>query len=903
MRASAPLILAATLLLPLGVAWAKPPYKQALADYYGSLLPARLADCGACHADRPDERRLNADLPRPHNPFGARLHAVTEELRKAGRKTDLASRLAAVAREDADGDGVANEAELLLGRRPGAPRDRPSAADLKGLPKLQAALAKRHSAYAWRPLDAVKAPPVPPAPPGWGRNPVDAFVAAEHRRRGLQPRPEAPRPVLLRRLYLDLIGLPPTREELHAFLADRSPDAYEKVVDRLLADPRHGERWARHWMDVWRYSDWDGYGNEVRNSQPHIWRWRDWIVDSLNADKGYDRMVREMLAGDELAPDDPAVLPATGFLVRNWHKFSRHETLTRLIEGTGKAFLGLTLNCARCHDSKYDPISQEEYFGFRAFFEPYDIRTDRVGGELDTGKDGIARAYDAHPQAETFFLIQGDDRKPDKTRPARAALPAALGGPALEIRPVELPSTAHIPDKQAHVIEAQLRAARSRVAQAQKSLENGPPDDLLLRLQAEAARGALETLEATLAAERLEDAGARAEDHPRHSEWQSAARVAGLAQRREALAAAVVVREEARRQVTRLEAAQPPQPEPLAKAREALAKAEAAVTTAEAEAAKPPTATYRPRYSVSYPATSTGRRLALANWITDRRNPLAARVAVNHLWLRHFGKALVPSVFDFGGNGRLPSHPELLDWLSAHFMDEGWSMKKLHRLLVTSATYRQDSTYDAVAAAKDPDNRALWRMNARRMEAEAVRDAILYASGQLDEIRGGPELDQNLGLTAKRRSLYFRHSVEKQVEFLATFDQASVTECYERAETIVPQQALALANSRLSVAASRVLAGRLWRDVAAESDDAARQGAFLTMAFERLLGRPPSAAERSECLTFLADQARRLANPGALSAFDTGPAAATPPAADPAQRARESLIHVLLNHHDFVNIR
>src|SRR2546421_7297886 len=258
------------------------------------------------------------------------------------------------------------------------------------------------------------APPVrPPVPEvkntGWVRNPVDAFVAAERERRGLTPRPEAPRHVLLRRVYLDLVGLPPTREELHAFLADTSPDAYEKVVDRLLASPRYSERWGRHWMDVWRYSDWAGYGAEVRESQPHVWQWRDWIVESLNGDKGYDRMVREMLAGDELAPADPATLRATGFLVRQYYKFNRNVVLDNTVEHTAKAFLGLTLNCARCHDHMYDPVAQKEYYSFRAIFEPCLARTDRVPGHLDTKELGLPRIYDATPDAPTYLFVRGNE--------------------------------------------------------------------------------------------------------------------------------------------------------------------------------------------------------------------------------------------------------------------------------------------------------------------------------------------------------------------------------------------------------------------------------------------------------------------------------------------------------------
>jgi hypothetical protein len=212
----------------------------------------------------------------------------------------------------------------------------------------------------------------------WARNPIDAFVAAERERRGLVPMPPAERDVLLRRLTLDLTGLPPTPGELDADVAETSPTIDETVIDRLLASPRYGERWGRHWMDVWRYSDWAGYQQEVRNSQPHVWRWRDWIVESLNADKPYDQMVREMLAGDEIAPDDPNTVRATGYLVRNWYKFNRNVWLDDTVEHTFKAFLATTINCARCHDHRYDPISQQDFYRAKAVFEPHDVRTDPV---------------------------------------------------------------------------------------------------------------------------------------------------------------------------------------------------------------------------------------------------------------------------------------------------------------------------------------------------------------------------------------------------------------------------------------------------------------------------------------------------------------------------------------------
>ena len=232
-------------------------------------------------------------------------------------------------------------------------------------------------------------PPVPPiahrlSPIG---NPVDAFILAEQEKRGLKASPEARKEVLLRRVYLDLIGLPPTREELHAFLGDSSPDAYEKVVNRLLDSPQYGERWARHWMDIWRYADWYGRRHvpDVWNSAPQVWRWRDWMVRALNADKGYDRLLVEMLAGDEVAPEDEETRVPTAYLVRNWYALNPNQWMRDIVEHTGKAFLGLTFNCAHCHDHKYDPITQRDYFQFRAFFEPLQVRQDWVPGEPNPG--------------------------------------------------------------------------------------------------------------------------------------------------------------------------------------------------------------------------------------------------------------------------------------------------------------------------------------------------------------------------------------------------------------------------------------------------------------------------------------------------------------------------------------
>ena len=270
----------------------------------------------------------------------------------------------------------------------------------------------------------------------------------------------------LRRLYFDLLGLPPSREELKAFEADESPDSWERTIDTLLASPHYGERWARHWMDVWRYSDWDGYKLEIRGSQRHIWRWRDWIVDSINADKGYDRMVLEMLAGDEIAPDDEKVLPATGFLARNFHPSNRNMWLDATVEHTAKAFLGMTINCARCHEHKYDPIAQPTYYQMRAIFEPHKIRIDHVSGQLNLKKDGIPRVYDADLEVKTYRYEAGNEKNPDKENPMSPAMPDIVGG-EFSVEPIELPVSSFYPVLQPHVVEMKLNYARAKLNKAQ----------------------------------------------------------------------------------------------------------------------------------------------------------------------------------------------------------------------------------------------------------------------------------------------------------------------------------------------------------------------------------------------------------------------------------------------------
>jgi mono/diheme cytochrome c family protein len=882
----------------------------------------------------------------------------------------------------------------------------------------------------------------------WVRNPIDAFIAAEHEKRGLKPLPEADKRVLLRRVYLDLIGLPPTPKEMQAFLADQSRAAYEKVVDELLASPRYGERWGRHWMDIWRYTDLYG-GYLMANSQPYIWHWRDWIIESLNQDKGYDRMIIEMLAGDEIAPTDPQTLRATGYLARNWYRFNRNVWLQDTVEHTAAGFLGITLKCARCHDHKYDPIAQEEYYRFRAFFEPYDIRTDRVQGQPDLSKNGLPRAYDAEPReaiqvapyqpaifAQTFRFIRGDEKSPDKEHPLSPDIPEIFGSNRIKIQPVSLPLEAYYPDSRSSTHQDLIAQAKSEIEKTEAGLAkanqalaeakqraavrasqdgtrtqasisaaspsqlvessvgvsfekeikpifekncffchksgnidksglvldspdtillggrlNGPAviprksgeSPLILYLRGEKkprmplGRPPLSEEQIALIGKWIDQFP---EDQPERVLLKSEAAVA-LAEKELAAARAVLPALEARIVAEQAKYANPPDPNAealaqaarkaerqahLLKGEEDLLRAQQQLTEAlsstiptdekadqvrekkveaarkDLEAALAALAEAKESYTPIgklYPKSSTGRRLALANWIANKENPLTARVAVNHMWLRHFGKPLVPTVVNFGLNGKPPTHPELLDWLASEFMEKNWRMKAMHRLMVTSNTYRMQSSANDVkhpGLTMDPDNRYLWRVNPRRMEAEVVRDSVLYVAGQLDSTVGGPELEENMGQEIPRRSIYFRNTPNLQMEFLKLFDAPNPTNCYERNESIVPQQALAMANSKLSLSQARLLARRL-------GGSAIPEATFVADAFEAVLGRPPSSEERAESEKFLARQTKLFHDPKKLTAFRVSMSSEVSPAGDPSLRARENLVHALLNRNEFLTIR
>lgn len=758
--------------------------------------------------------------------------------------------------------------------------------------------------WAFLPVKRPAVPELDPVRRAWVRNPIDAFVAEAHAREGLRPQLEAPRGLLVRRLYVDLVGVPPSGDELDRAMLDAGEGWYERLVDRLLEDPRHGERWARHWMDIWRYSDAWGLGEQHRNSQKHIWHWRDWLVESLNADLAYDEMLRLMLAADETYPTDVGRLRATGFLARNYFLFNRNQWLDETVEHVGKGLLGLTLNCSKCHDHKYDPIPQVEYYRMRAVFEPYHARLDVVPGEPDLGRDGLPRVFDREPETPTYRFVRGQETQPDKTVAIPPGVPSVVGLGPLEIRPVELPVEAWQPERRPWVFSAYRDAALGKVRRAEEVLARArqaaapEPRDAAGGREVREAEVARAGAGLRLAEAELESVRARAA--AMESEWSGAS---DREAKRQAAVRSVRVREVARAGLAvaelelRLLQAAADKKDAVAKelgaARENRKKLEggleAGIKADETFERLVGAAWVATRFLDStkddpareFPKTSTGRRTALASWITDPRNPLTARVVANHLWNRHFGAPLVATVFDFGRKGTPPTHPALLDWLASEMVSGGWSLKRLHRLIVTSATYRMGSGMAGALeeSRRDPDNRWLWRRQPVRLEAQVVRDAILHQAGRLEGVLGGVSVPPGEQGVSRRRSLYFYHSNNDRNLFLSTFDDALVKECYRREQSVVPQQALALLNAAMVHENAAAIAGRLGRRAGIPDE------AFVVEAFRVLLGTEPRAEELEASARALAAWRGDGGRPGDAAA------------------ARANLVWALLNHGDFVTVR
>jgi len=593
----------------------------------------------------------------------------------------------------------------------------------------------------------------------WVRNDLDAFVLEGLAADGLHPAPEASRQMLIRRVYFDLTGLPPSPEEIRAFVDDSRADAYERLVDRLLDSPHYGERWAQHWLDVVRYAETEGF--EYDNHRPGAWRFRDWVIEAFNHDMPYDEFVSAQLAGDELAPDDHAMQVAAGFhrlgpVRRNAGNaevaISRNEILTEMTDVVGAAFLGLTVGCARCHDHMFDPIHQTDYYRLQAFL-------------ATTHQSDVPLAS---PEEQAAWEAAAADTKKELDR--------------LKARKKEL-------DEEGDA------SAVTELSERIAAVEERLPDPL--------------PMISTVA----DDAGERTPIHLlKRGDWE--------------------------------QKLQPLGPRPLG--------------------------VLLPEGTDELPADAANPKTALARWLTQPDHPLTARVMVNRIWQYHFGHGLVDTPNDFGLNGASPSHPELLDYLASTFVEGGWRIKPLHRMIVLSSAYRQSSwsPETELATERDPNNRLLWHYAQRRLEAEEVRDAMLAAAGRLNLKPGGPsvivpvdpELTELLYKPSQwevtqdasehdRRSIYLIAKRNLRLPLLEVFDQPPrLTSCAHREASTHAPQALELLNGPTSNQLAVAFAERLEREA---GDDPARQ---VERAYWLVAGRAPRESEREAAVAFLANE-------------------------------------------------
>jgi hypothetical protein len=677
-----------------------------------------------------------------------------------------------------------------------------------------------------------------PAPPivrhtGSVQNPIDQFILAELERAGLEPAHEASRAVLLRRAFFDLVGMPPTFEETRAFLGDDSPDAYKRLIDRLLADRRYGERWGRHWLDVVRYAD--SGGSEYDREYSHLWRYRDYVIRSFNDDKPYDRFVIEQLAGDEIDAPTSQSRVALGFLRLSPEHGSPNKDVNRqlllndMTSAVASVFLGVTLGCAQCHDHKYDPITQKDFYRLQAFF---------VGARLET--------------ADVPF----EPSEADRCTAGRKAAEEQLASLQQRAAAVEADYLARL--------KAMLVAEGALDDDAAKKATKAELDRRLALAEPEAAQASVSGAVSRFTAE----------------ERVLLTRLRNDAV--EATADGVFEKGAARRRVDRY-----------------LPKAHVVANTPQdyfATLPHLPVAFVRIRGEVDRlgemvrpgflsavigsqnPATPrTDKfgnlekfRIGLAEWIGSRDNPLTARVITNRVWQNHFDQGIVRTANNFGRNGTPPTHPELLDWLSTRLVENNWSLKSIHRLIMTSATFRQSSNLHSLAAEQvDPQNRFLWRMPRRRLEGEAIRDSILAVSGRLNPEMGGPAIypplpdgmedrtyykhsrfwEPSNGPESRRRSVYIFNRRQLDFPLLAALDAPVFSSPNEqRAVSTTPLQALLLLNGKLVNEEAEHFARRV---LAVAGTDPATQ---VRVAFEMALTRLPAPEELQEALEFNASE-------------------------------------------------
>ncbi len=740
------------------------------------------------------------------------------------------------------------------------------------------------------PLPAVKAE-------SWVRSPIDRFVLAALEANQLSPAPRAGPLTLIRRVTLDLTGLPPSDEEVRAFLADPSPDAFASVVDRLMASPRYGEKWGRHWLDVARYADSTGADEDYR--YPHAWRYRDYVIDAFNHDVPFDRFIREQIAGDLLPPPagqnvNTAGIVATGFLalgpklVAEQDKVKMfYDIVDEQIDVAGKAFLGLTISCARCHDHKFDPISTKDYYSLASIFASTK-QLSQIEGTVSklyftplVAKD-VAAEYEAHQkrladqQKEIDGVISGEAmRYRDQLAPQMALYMTSArrvyqGGepkdallddillqrwvdylkPTKERRPhLELWYKADAETVQAVATQYQ-REFQAKAARRTKAQEE-------FRIQSDEARARGEKLPAPpkfVAGENRFYTQVAAGKGPLTLPVKEPEKI---------------YTEEARKKIDaltaelqRIKAAAPPEP-PFACAVAEDQPVDQRVflrgnpdSKGEAVAKRFPTILAGEQQE---PIRQGSGRLELANWLADSRNPLPARVMVNRIWQGHFGQGLVRTPNNFGIAGERPSHPELLDWLAAEFIRQGWSLKKMHRLILLSSAYQMSAEVTPAKREKDPDNRLLSRFSIRRKTVEEIRDSLLLLDGSLDLTMGGTlqkgegtdnEFSDGRKSThpddSNRRTVYLALRRSNLATMLTLYDFGDATTSTEyRSQTNVAPQALYMMNSKFVADRSRGVAKQLLQQ---ESTDERR----VSRAWVSILGREPKADEIRAALQFIA---------------------------------------------------
>jgi uncharacterized protein YoxC len=694
-------------------------------------------------------------------------------------------------------------------------------------------------------------------------SPIDAFIVAKLEEKGLTPAPVAPRETLIRRLTFDLTGLPPHPEEVQAFLKDTSPKAYGKLVDRLLDSDRYGERWGRHWLDVVRYADSDGY--EYDAIRKHSWRYRDYVIRAFNQDKPYDRFIREQIAGDELPDSDYDSLTALGFIrngpfigdmVLMQNEMTRADELDDIVSTTGLAFLGLTVGCARCHDHKYDAITQKDYYRMVAVFAPAQRKdVPLVPGDL-------AKNYET--------VVADIDKRIEEVKSQIKSIQKPTREQLLREKYKKLPQDVQI----ALMTPKEQRTEAQKLQVEQVNYSIGVADPEIDKALSEEDRKKIEPL-------RKEIDGLEKSKPTPLPVAQGVMELGGT-----------------------------PPPSHFLHQGSTQSKGSEMTPGSLSVLSKPGEELVFPE---PQPGKSSGRRLTFANWLASPDNPLTARVMVNRIWQHYFGKGIVGTPNDYGRMGERPTHPELLDWLATEFVARGWSVKSIHRLIVTSRVYMQDSRFANSANRKiDPDNALLWKMPLRRLEGEVVRDSILAVSGSLNLKMGGPgifpEVDPEVlrgaayqvwpkttdGPEMWRRSVYVAQMRSITAPIMDLFDPPdNIGSCARRNVTTVAPQALQLLNNKFVVGQSEIFAERLRNEVGRDVTGQIDRG------FRIALGRPPRQREAQTAAQFIERQ-RQYHHQRRSELYKKGVDPAEIPA--PEKAALIDFCHSLINLNEFMYV-